>query len=92
MIDVRNGGPSSGYISSGLSGGITLSCVLLLWVNGKVGERRVIFIYMLSQLHRPARGAHISNCYEPCWLNSATLDPDRRQTSVSKVYNLSSSR
>lgn len=47
MIDVRNGGPSSGYISSGLSGGITLSCVLLLWVNGKVGERRVIFIYML---------------------------------------------
>ncbi|KAF9475148.1 MFS general substrate transporter [Pholiota conissans] len=45
IIDVRNGGPSSGYVSSGFFGGLTLGRVLLLWVNKKVGERLVLFIY-----------------------------------------------
>ncbi|CAL1713982.1 unnamed protein product [Somion occarium] len=50
IIDVRNGGPSSGYISSGFYTGVTLSRVLLLWVNKKIGERRVIFIYIVLSL------------------------------------------
>ncbi|PVF93673.1 MFS general substrate transporter [Serendipita vermifera] len=45
MINVRGGGPSSGYVSSGFFGGLTLGRVVLLWVNKKVGERRVVFIY-----------------------------------------------
>ncbi|TFY51343.1 hypothetical protein EVJ58_g10619 [Rhodofomes roseus] len=47
VIDVRAGGPSSGYISSGFFGGLTLGRVALLWVNKAVGERYVIFIYVL---------------------------------------------
>ncbi|KAH7886845.1 MFS general substrate transporter [Phlebopus sp. FC_14] len=47
IIDVRSGGPSSGYISSGFFGGLMIGRVALLWVNKKVGERRVLFIYAL---------------------------------------------
>lgn len=47
MIGVRHGGPNSGYISSGFFGGLMLGRVLLLWVNKKVGERTVLFIYTL---------------------------------------------
>ncbi|OAX42435.1 MFS general substrate transporter [Rhizopogon vinicolor AM-OR11-026] len=41
IIDVRGGGASSGYISSGFFGGLMIGRVALLWV----GERRVLFIY-----------------------------------------------
>ncbi|KAF8137341.1 major facilitator superfamily domain-containing protein [Boletus edulis] len=47
VIDVRGGGPSSGYISSGFFGGLMTGRVALLWLNRKVGERRVLFIYAL---------------------------------------------
>ncbi|KAL9710438.1 hypothetical protein Ac2012v2_006738 [Leucoagaricus gongylophorus] len=47
MLDVRGGGPSAGYISSGFFGGLMVGRVLLLWINRKVGERRVLFIYSL---------------------------------------------
>ncbi|KZT03772.1 MFS general substrate transporter [Laetiporus sulphureus 93-53] len=47
VIDVRSGGPSSGYISSGFFGGLMLGRVALLWVNKTVGERYVIFLYVL---------------------------------------------
>ncbi|KAG2032525.1 major facilitator superfamily domain-containing protein, partial [Suillus americanus] len=47
VIDVRGGGPSSGYISSGFFGGLMIGRVGLLWVNKKVGERRVLFIYSI---------------------------------------------
>ncbi|KAI6019817.1 MFS general substrate transporter [Pisolithus orientalis] len=45
VIDVRGGGPSSGYISSGFFGGLMVGRVSLLWVNRKIGERRALFIY-----------------------------------------------
>ncbi|PIL23359.1 MFS general substrate transporter [Ganoderma sinense ZZ0214-1] len=45
VINLRGGGPSSGYISSGFFGGLTLGRVGLLWVTQKVGERRAIFLY-----------------------------------------------
>ncbi|KAF9495023.1 MFS general substrate transporter [Pleurotus eryngii] len=45
IIDVRHGGPSSGYISSGFFGGLTVGRVALLWVNKKIGERRVLYLY-----------------------------------------------
>ncbi|PFH48033.1 hypothetical protein AMATHDRAFT_81964 [Amanita thiersii Skay4041] len=41
----RNGGTLSGYVSTGFYGGIALGRVGLLWVNKKVGERRVLLIY-----------------------------------------------
>ncbi|KAI0052068.1 MFS general substrate transporter [Auriscalpium vulgare] len=47
IIHVRGGGPSSGYISAGFFGGLTLGRVALLWVNEKIGERRVIFFYVV---------------------------------------------
>lgn len=50
IIQVRGGGPSSGYISSGFFGGLTFGRVALLWVNSKVGERRAIFLYSMLVL------------------------------------------
>ncbi|KDR80389.1 hypothetical protein GALMADRAFT_223273 [Galerina marginata CBS 339.88] len=50
IIDVRGGGPSAGYISSGFFGGLTVGRVALLWVNRKVGERRVLFFYTIIAL------------------------------------------
>ncbi|KAI0754425.1 MFS general substrate transporter [Daedaleopsis nitida] len=47
VINLRGGGPSSGYISSGFFGGLTFGRVALLWVNQKVGERRAIFMYAI---------------------------------------------
>ncbi|PFH48670.1 hypothetical protein AMATHDRAFT_64868 [Amanita thiersii Skay4041] len=47
IINVRHGGPSSGYISSGFFAGLMLGRVLLIWVNEKVGNRRVMYIYAL---------------------------------------------
>ncbi|CAE6433639.1 hypothetical protein ACGC1H_001494 [Rhizoctonia solani] len=45
IIEVRGGGASAGYITSGFFAGLTLGRVGLLWVNKKIGERRVIYIY-----------------------------------------------
>lgn len=36
IIQVRGGGPSSGYISSGFFAGLTFGRIALLWVNDKV--------------------------------------------------------
>ncbi|KAI0760312.1 MFS general substrate transporter [Fomes fomentarius] len=47
VINLRGGGPSSGYISAGFFGGLTFGRVALLWVSQKVGERRVIYLYGL---------------------------------------------
>ncbi|KAF8609125.1 MFS general substrate transporter [Ceratobasidium sp. AG-I] len=45
VIEERGGGPSAGYISSGFFGGLMLGRVALLWVNEKIGERRVVYLY-----------------------------------------------
>ncbi|KAG2109891.1 MFS general substrate transporter [Suillus discolor] len=45
IIDVRGGGPSSGYVSSGFFGGLMVGRVALLWLNEKIGERLALFIY-----------------------------------------------
>ncbi|KAJ7583269.1 major facilitator superfamily domain-containing protein [Mycena floridula] len=50
VIQVRDAGPSSGYISTGFFGGIMLGRVLLLKVNEKVGEHRVLFLYFFIAL------------------------------------------
>ncbi|KAG2008699.1 MFS transporter [Coprinopsis cinerea AmutBmut pab1-1] len=50
IIEERGGGPSAGYISSGFFGGLTLGRVILLWVNEKVGERLVLYIYGIISL------------------------------------------
>ncbi|KAH7345202.1 MFS general substrate transporter [Rhizoctonia solani] len=47
VIEERGGGPSAGYISSGFFGGLMLGRVVLLWVNEKIGERRVVYLYTL---------------------------------------------
>ncbi|QRW04845.1 major facilitator superfamily transporter [Ceratobasidium sp. AG-Ba] len=45
VIEERGGGSSAGYISSGFFAGLMLGRVALLWVNEKIGEQRVIYIY-----------------------------------------------
>jgi len=47
VIQVRHGGPSSGYISAGFFGGLTAGRVVLLWVNEKIGERLAIYVYVI---------------------------------------------
>jgi len=42
----RGGGHSSGYITSGFFGGIALGRILLMWLNRKIGERRVVWLYI----------------------------------------------
>ncbi|KAI0763037.1 MFS general substrate transporter [Trametes elegans] len=48
VIKLRNGGPSSGYMSSGLFGGLMVGRLALLPFSKLVGERRVIFVYILA--------------------------------------------
>ncbi|KAJ6497303.1 MFS general substrate transporter [Mycena sanguinolenta] len=50
MIAVRGGGPSAGYTSAGFFGGLTLGRIVLLPLNKKIGERRVVYIYGLLAL------------------------------------------
>jgi len=45
IMDKRGGGHSSGYISSGFFGGLTVGRIALLWINRKIGEYRVIYLY-----------------------------------------------
>ncbi|EIW78475.1 MFS general substrate transporter [Coniophora puteana RWD-64-598 SS2] len=45
IIDVRGGGASAGYISTGFFGGLMAGRLTLLWVNEKIGERRALIIY-----------------------------------------------
>ncbi|KAB5589527.1 hypothetical protein CTheo_7034 [Ceratobasidium theobromae] len=47
FVEERGGGTSAGYISSGFFGGLMLGRVVLLWLNEKVGERRVVYAYVL---------------------------------------------
>ncbi|KAF9049577.1 MFS general substrate transporter [Hymenopellis radicata] len=47
IIRERHGGKASGYISSGFFGGLMLGRVLLIRVNKKIGERRVLFLYTI---------------------------------------------
>ncbi|KAJ7815799.1 major facilitator superfamily domain-containing protein [Mycena olivaceomarginata] len=42
IIDVRGGGASAGYISSGFFGGIMVGRLALLWLNKKIGEYRAL--------------------------------------------------
>ncbi|KAH7910276.1 MFS general substrate transporter [Hygrophoropsis aurantiaca] len=48
--NVRGGGPSSGYISTGFFGGLMFGRLALLWVNRKLGERLALFIYAISAI------------------------------------------
>ncbi|KAI0631195.1 MFS general substrate transporter [Trametes polyzona] len=48
IINLRHGGPSSGYISSGLFGGIMIGRVALLPLSKLIGDRRAIFVYILA--------------------------------------------
>ncbi|KAG8773969.1 hypothetical protein FRC12_002212 [Ceratobasidium sp. 428] len=45
LIDKRGGGASAGYVSSGFFAGLMLGRLALIWVNQKVGERRVVYLY-----------------------------------------------
>ncbi|KAJ7832081.1 major facilitator superfamily domain-containing protein [Mycena olivaceomarginata] len=47
IIDVRGGGPSSGYVSAGFFGGLMTGRITLLWLNQKIGERRVLYLYSI---------------------------------------------
>ncbi|KAF9042586.1 MFS general substrate transporter [Hymenopellis radicata] len=42
---VRDGGPSSGYISSGFFGGMMVGRLALTWANQKLGDRVAMYLY-----------------------------------------------
>ncbi|KAF7309061.1 MFS domain-containing protein [Mycena kentingensis (nom. inval.)] len=48
MIEMRGGGPSSGYVASGFWGGLTVGRVILLPVNKFLGEVRAIYLYTIA--------------------------------------------
>ncbi|KAI0265899.1 MFS general substrate transporter [Gloeopeniophorella convolvens] len=50
VINVRSGGPSSGYISSGFFGGIALGPLSLLWLTQKLGNRKAVLLYMILSI------------------------------------------
>lgn len=51
LISVRNGVPSKvGYVASGFWGGLALGRLLLSDITNKVGERIMIFIYIIIGL------------------------------------------
>ncbi|KAG2009701.1 MFS transporter [Coprinopsis cinerea AmutBmut pab1-1] len=50
IIEVRGGGPSSGYIATGYFGALAVGRVILLPVNALVGERWVVYLYGLLTL------------------------------------------
>ncbi|KIY47903.1 MFS general substrate transporter [Fistulina hepatica ATCC 64428] len=50
IIDERQGGKNSGYISSGFFGGLTLGRIVLLGLNKLVGEYRVIYLYAIVSI------------------------------------------
>ncbi|PVG03284.1 MFS general substrate transporter [Serendipita vermifera] len=47
IIQKRGGGPSSGYVNSGFFGGLAAGRVVLLWINKLVGEKLIIYIYIV---------------------------------------------
>lgn len=47
IIRERAGGPSSGYISSGFFGGLTVGRIALLWLNKRIGETRALTFYAI---------------------------------------------
>ncbi|CAE6426744.1 unnamed protein product [Rhizoctonia solani] len=47
LVEERGGGTSAGYISSGFFGGLMLGRIGLIWLNEKIGERRVVYAYVL---------------------------------------------
>ncbi|CAE6511822.1 unnamed protein product [Rhizoctonia solani] len=47
FVEERGGGTAAGYISSGFFGGLMLGRIGLIWLNEKIGERRVVYAYVL---------------------------------------------
>ncbi|KAI0032847.1 MFS general substrate transporter [Vararia minispora EC-137] len=47
IVRQRQGGPSSGYISSGFFGGLTFGRVGLLWLSKRIGEARALTMYAI---------------------------------------------
>ncbi|EJU05957.1 MFS general substrate transporter [Dacryopinax primogenitus] len=46
LVQIRGAGPSAGYVRSGFWGGLAMGRLLLIWVNEKLGVKRVIFLYL----------------------------------------------
>ncbi|KAG7532060.1 hypothetical protein FFLO_03868 [Filobasidium floriforme] len=47
LQEVRGGSASAGYASTGFWGGLTIGRLCFIWINQKVGERRIVFAYAL---------------------------------------------
>ncbi|KZT51823.1 MFS general substrate transporter [Calocera cornea HHB12733] len=50
LVQIRGAGPSAGYVSSGFWGGLALGRLTLIWVNERLGPKRVIFLYLALAL------------------------------------------
>jgi len=47
VLRERGAGAAAGYVSSGFFGGLMVGRVALIWVNRKIGEKRVIYLYAI---------------------------------------------
>ncbi|THU92145.1 MFS general substrate transporter [Dendrothele bispora CBS 962.96] len=47
IINERDGGTASGYVSAGFFGGLTIGRVILLPLNSWIGEERVMYLYLV---------------------------------------------
>ncbi|CAE6455005.1 unnamed protein product [Rhizoctonia solani] len=47
VVEERGGRTTAGYISSGFYGGLMLGRISLIWLNQKVGEQQVVYVYLL---------------------------------------------
>ncbi|KAK7438384.1 hypothetical protein VKT23_017996 [Stygiomarasmius scandens] len=50
IINDRNGGSASGYVSAGFFGGLTVGRIILLPVNSWIGEERAIHVYVILSI------------------------------------------
>ncbi|KAI5123262.1 hypothetical protein M0805_001351 [Coniferiporia weirii] len=50
IVGDRNGSSSSGYITTGFYGGLTLGRAGLIWINQMAGEYCIIFVYIILAL------------------------------------------
>lgn len=48
LEQLRGGGPSAGYVSSGFFGGLTLGRFILWPINDMLGKRRAIYVYIVA--------------------------------------------
>ncbi|CAE6424301.1 unnamed protein product [Rhizoctonia solani] len=79
IVEKRGGGTSAGYITSGFYGGMMLGRIGLIWLNKKVGERRMLYAYALLAIAcngvAASQLARKRYCFRLCWGSDGPMYP-----------------